>query len=129
MSYKHSLKEKTMDKMIAYCGLVCTECPAFIATQSNDPKALEAIAAKWREEFNAPQITVESILCDGCLATTGRLSGYCGMCQIRASGLERGVVNCAHCVDYEGCEKLAGFHAHAPHAKANLEAIRKTLQQ
>ncbi|NIV31664.1 MAG: DUF3795 domain-containing protein, partial [Anaerolineae bacterium] len=22
--------------MIAYCGLVCTECPAYIATQAND---------------------------------------------------------------------------------------------
>ena len=25
-----------MDKMIAYCGIVCTECPAFEATQKND---------------------------------------------------------------------------------------------
>ncbi|KUK85723.1 MAG: Uncharacterized protein XE03_1923 [candidate division TA06 bacterium 34_109] len=25
-----------MDKMIAFCGLICTECPAFIATQKND---------------------------------------------------------------------------------------------
>jgi hypothetical protein len=25
-----------MDKMIAYCGLVCTDCDAYIATQAND---------------------------------------------------------------------------------------------
>ncbi|MCK4356498.1 DUF3795 domain-containing protein [Candidatus Bipolaricaulota bacterium] len=25
-----------MEKMIAYCGLICTNCPAYIATQKND---------------------------------------------------------------------------------------------
>ena len=29
-----------MDKMIAYCGLVCTDCEAYIATQANDLAAL-----------------------------------------------------------------------------------------
>jgi len=25
-----------MDKIIAYCGLVCSDCPAYIATQAGD---------------------------------------------------------------------------------------------
>lgn len=25
-----------MERMVAYCGIVCTECPAYIATQNND---------------------------------------------------------------------------------------------
>ena len=33
-----------MDKMIAFCGLTCTECPAFIATQKNDNKEREKVA-------------------------------------------------------------------------------------
>jgi len=33
-----------MDKMIAFCGLTCTECPAFIATQKNDDKEREKVA-------------------------------------------------------------------------------------
>jgi hypothetical protein len=32
-----------MDKMIAFCGLTCTECPAFIATQKNDDKEREKV--------------------------------------------------------------------------------------
>ncbi len=28
-----------MPKMIACCGLVCTECPTFIATQDDDDEA------------------------------------------------------------------------------------------
>jgi len=116
-----------MDKMIAYCGLMCTECPAYIATQSNSQEALEKVAVQWREQFNVPEITAASIICDGCLATTGRLSGYCLQCQIRACAVEHGMVNCAHCDDYEGCEKLAGFLTHAPEAKATLERIRQAL--
>lgn len=46
-----------MDKMIAYCGLVCTNCPAYVATQADDRDALEKVAAQWREQFNSPEIT------------------------------------------------------------------------
>jgi hypothetical protein len=115
-----------MDKIIAYCGLVCSDCPAYIATQADDRAALEQVAARWREEFNAPDMTVESIICDGCLTDEGRKCSHCFECQIRACGMERGVVNCAHCDDY-GCEKLEGFFGFAPEAKATLDAIRQGL--
>lgn len=41
-----------MERMVAFCGLVCTKCSAFIATQSNDEEALKQVAAQWSEEFN-----------------------------------------------------------------------------
>jgi hypothetical protein len=116
-----------MDKMIAYCGLTCTDCPAYKATQANDQAALEQVAAEWREMFNAPQITAESVVCDGCLRTDGRLSGYCAHCGVRACAMERGVVNCAHCGDYETCDTLAEFLTHAPEAKVTLDDIRSAL--
>jgi len=113
-----------MDKIIAYCGLNCAGCPAYIATKSGDPAALERVAAEWRVAFNAPEMTAESIICDGCLASIGeRLAGYCGMCEIRACAIERGVVNCAFCDDY-GCAKLEGFLAQAPEARATLGQLR-----
>ena len=52
-------EEDTMSKIIAYCGLVCSDCAAYAATQSNDPAALERVAAQWREEFSSPEITAE----------------------------------------------------------------------
>jgi hypothetical protein len=116
-----------MDKMVAYCGLVCTDCHAFIATQSGDRAALEQVATQWREAFNAPEISADSIVCDGCLgANGGRLSGYCSTCEIRACGVEQGVVNCAHCAAYT-CEKLEGFFSHAPGAREVLDGIRHSL--
>ena len=116
-----------MDKMIAYCGLVCSECPAYIATQNDDQEALEKVAAQWRKMFNAPEITADSVICDGCLGTNGgRLSGYGSMCEIRACARERGVVNCAHCAEY-ACDKLKGFFGHAPGAQSMLEEIKQSL--
>ena len=36
------LVEETMStKMIAYCGLGCTECPTYLATQANDAAAAQ----------------------------------------------------------------------------------------
>ncbi len=42
-----------MDTIIAYCGLVCSDCPAYIATQAGDDDALERVAAQWRAEEDA----------------------------------------------------------------------------
>ncbi len=115
-----------MDKLIAYCGLDCTQCPGYIATQANDMAALEKVAAEWREAFKAPDITVKDVLCDGCTSTTGRLSGYCGQCEVRACAVGRAVENCAHCDDY-GCAKLQAFWSLGPQAKAGLDEIRQGL--
>jgi hypothetical protein len=115
-----------MDKMIAYCGLVCTDCQAFIATQANDRAALEQMAARAREQYNVPDATADSVMCDGCLADDGYKCGYCSECQIRACGVERGVLNCAYCADY-ACDKLEGFFGQATGAREVLDGIRHSL--
>ncbi len=115
-----------MNRIIAYCGLVCTDCPAYIATQANDRAALERVAAQWREEFNAPDITVESVICDGCLTDQGRKCGHCFECDVRACAMALAVANCAHCGDY-ACEKLEGFFDFVPDARTLLDSIRAGL--
>ncbi|MBM3297110.1 MAG: DUF3795 domain-containing protein [Candidatus Aminicenantes bacterium] len=112
-----------MNKIIAYCGLVCSDCPAYIATQAGDKPALDKIVEQWRVEYNAPNITLEGVMCDGCLGG-GRKCGHCFECEIRACGIQKGVANCSVCPDY-GCAKLEEFLKMAPHLRANLEALRK----
>ena len=113
-----------MDKMIAYCGIVCTECPAFIATQKNDDAKRKEVAEAWSKQYKM-SVKPEDINCDGCKTQGKRLIGYCNICQIRKCGQEKRVENCAYCDEYE-CEKLTKFFAMAPHAKASLEGIRKS---
>jgi hypothetical protein len=115
----------TMEKMIAYCGLVCTDCPAYIATQENDQEALQKVAEQWSKEFNAT-LTAEDVLCDGCLTAEGQHIGHWSECKVRACAAEKKVRNCAHCSDYV-CEELENFFSFAPEAKSILEGIRKNL--
>lgn len=114
-----------MDKMIAFCGIVCTECPAFLATQKDDDNERRKVAELWSKEFKA-EIKPEDINCDGCLSEDGKLFSHCKVCEIRKCGQERGVKNCAYCNDY-ACEKLSKFFDKAPEAKALLDEIRKSL--
>jgi hypothetical protein len=114
-----------MERIIAYCGLVCSDCPAYIATQANDRAELERVAAQWREEFDSPDMTVESIICDGCLSD-GRKCSHWASCDIRACGAARGVANCAHCSEY-ACEKLERFFGMASAARTVLDQVRASL--
>lgn len=110
--------------MISYCGLECEECPSFIATQADDMAALAKVAEDWSKEFGM-EIPAEAIICDGCVSTTGRLSGYCDMCEVRKCASGRAVVTCASCDDY-GCEKLLACPAYEK-GKDTLERLRSEL--
>jgi RecJ-like exonuclease len=113
-----------MDKMIAYCGIVCTECPAFIATQQNDDAKRKQVAETWSKQYKMT-VKAEDINCDGCTSGGKRLLNYCSICEIRKCGQGKGVKNCAYCDEY-ACEKLTRFLAIAPpETKASLEEIRK----
>lgn len=114
-----------MPNMIAYCGLVCTDCSAYTATQKQDIEGLKEIAAKWSKELGLA-LTWEDCLCDGCLATTGRQINYCRECQVRACASARGLENCAYCPDY-ACAKLEGVFSFAPEARTKLDELRRAV--
>jgi hypothetical protein len=114
------------NQIIAYCGIVCSECSAYLATQKDDPSALEQVVAQWKAEYNWDNITIQDVTCDGCLDPTKRKSSHCGVCDIRACGIEHGVVNCAHCSDYT-CDKLEKLFNFAPDLREGLARIRASL--
>ncbi len=116
-----------MNKMIAMCGLTCSECEAYLATQANDQAAKVRIAEQWRQQFNAPGINADYVTCDGCTAVDGRPGGHCLECKIRACGLGRNIPNCAHCADFDTCSELAGFMNGVPVARDMLYNIRSTV--
>ena len=113
-------------QIIAYCGIVCSDCSAYIATQLDDPSALEKVVAQWQEEYNLQKVTIKDVTCDGCLDEQGLKGVHCFNCDIRVCGQARGVVNCAHCPDYV-CEKLERFFDFAPDLRRVLDQIRASL--
>ena len=114
-----------MEKIIAACGIVCSECPAYIATLNDDQEMRKKTAEDWSKAFGVT-LNPEDICCDGCMEEGETYFAHCFECEIRKCVQEKGILNCAHCEDY-ACEKVEGLFKTAPQAKEELDAIRKTL--
>ena len=96
------------NKFVAYCGLDCEKCDAYVATQNDDQALREKTAKKWAE-MNGVTITPEMINCDGC-RQDGRKTPYCeSLCPIRQCALGRKVETCGACAELESCEKVDPF--------------------
>jgi len=110
-----------MDEIIAYCGLVCSSCPAYLATKEGSEAKARETADLWSRLYNV-KVAVSNVWCDGCTAP-GRKCSHCGECKIRACAIAKGVTSCALCPDYV-CKELTAFLTYAPEARAALERIK-----
>ncbi|MBW1642014.1 MAG: DUF3795 domain-containing protein [Deltaproteobacteria bacterium] len=107
--------------MIAYCGLNCSNCEAYLATQEDNNARRAETAQKWSKIYNA-EIKTEQINCTGCKSDGIKFS-HCNVCEIRQCCISKNVDNCAVCDDYI-CDTLSGFIKLAPEAGIALEKLR-----
>lgn len=114
------------ERMVAYCGIVCTDCEAYKATQAEDMEALERMAKEASEKLNV-EMTVADAMCDGCMSTTGRRIQYCHECAIRTCAVQKDIENCAHCGDY-ACDKIEAFSKPGTPHRATLDGIFEGLK-
>ena len=114
-----------MSEMIACCGLVCNDCPTFIATQNDDDGARAETAAFYQKTYGF-ELKPEAINCDGCLSSGGKRLGYCLTCDVRKCCLDKKYENCAVCEE-QPCEKLIKFNTFSPCAKDCFDNLRKQL--
>jgi len=109
--------------MIAYCGLDCSQCEGYLATQAGDEEQLAKVARTWSAQFHS-DVKPEHVLCDGCKAQ-GRKSFYCGnLCKIRACCIGRNYGTCIECGAFP-CKEVGFVLEHAPEARSNLERLKK----
>lgn len=113
-----------MEKIIAYCGLICNDCPIFISAKNND---LEQKIKLSKEYSNSNyKVSSEEINCTGCHADSKIIFKFCNECEIRLCGIEKGKDNCGYCEEYP-CKKLEIPLENSPENKKNLDQIRKRL--
>ncbi len=112
-----------MSLIIGCCGLVCSNCPVFLATISDDDaaraKTAEFFFKKYEFEFKAKDMN-----CDGCISENGRLIAHCNSCEIRKCCREKRLENCSVCKE-QPCDYLFKFHEFSADAKASFEALVK----
>ena len=111
---------KTMRDLIAYCGLDCEKCDAYLATVHNDQKLREKTAKLWAQLNQAP-ILPEHINCEGC-RVDGVKTVFCdSLCGIRQCALKKGVPTCGQCPELETCGTVGAIFANNPAALENLK--------
>lgn len=111
------------ERIIGSCGIVCTECGAFIARRTGDEELRRKTAAEWSKMYGA-EIPPEAVDCDGCHAEGGVQIGHCAECEIRkCAQADHGVATCAECAEYP-CERISGFFQHVPSARNELDGLR-----
>jgi hypothetical protein len=113
--------------MVAFCGLDCYECGAFLATKENDAQKRAEVAQEWSKLFKV-EIKPEEINCDGCLSEGQRLFNYCKVCEIRKCGKEKSLKNFGYCGEYP-CHKLDFIFSNASDAYNQLDKINSRLRE
>ena len=107
-----------MGKLIAYCGLDCAQCGAYLAKQNNDQALRVKTAAEWKEMLGL-DYSPETMNCDACKGN-GELMPQCAECEIRKCATGKSVVNCGACEEFSTCKKINDFIEGAPYVKENL---------
>ena len=106
--------------MIAYCGLDCEKCDAYLATVNNDDALREKTAKLWSELNNA-DIRLEHINCEGC-RVDGIKTFFCeSLCEIRKCAIQKGVETCGECSELKQCQTVRMVIDNNPEALKNLE--------
>jgi hypothetical protein len=106
------LKKIKNHKLFAYCGLYCSSCSVFIASQE-DPARLQIIANKMNR-------SVEETRCNGCRSE--KLSSYCLNCDLKICAISKGIDFCSECNDYP-CSKLKSFQKKMPHRSELFDSL------
>ncbi len=108
--------------MIAYCGMDCTKCEGYLATNENDDIKRKEVAENWSAKYNV-DIQPEQINCHGCMSDGLKFFFTENICEIRKCNIEMGTSHCAECENYI-CEKLAERIKMAPTVGVALKALR-----
>jgi len=114
-----------MEKIIGYCGIICSGCPVFVATLKDDDAERQRVAEIFTKQYGK-EYKPEDINCDGCIGDGSCIFSYCNLCEIRKCGKEKNVENCAHCSEY-ACEKLSKLFSEYSKAKETLDEVRRGL--
>lgn len=103
-----------MSELAATCGLLCSACSVYIAT-NEDPERLRRISLK----FGLPE---EEVRCFGC--GSNKRFGPCADCGFSACAKEKGLVNCSECESFP-CKDLKDFQAALPHRRDLWEDLEQ----
>ncbi len=111
--------------LYAPCGIDCSVCDAYKATQTDDTALFQKLAENYEKQFDK-KIDPETLRCDGC-ASDNRHIGFCAVCSIRSCAFAKGFSTCAEC-DAFPCEKGSFIWVEGSKSKATLEMLKSNTK-
>lgn len=120
-------KERLIDmEIISCCGIMCGECPVYIASEREDEQMKKYLARK----FSTPerQLTPGDICCKGCHSPDREDDKFRGECRIRACCREKSVRLCAECREFP-CDKVQTYVPEGTEHRARLAEMHEACRE
>ncbi len=94
------------DRAVSFCGLDCSRCPVFCATQKGDAPLRKRTARSWSRLLDL-NLTEADMVCEGCRSAV--TMPHSARCEIRACCAGRNMENCSVCADRTSCKRMDDF--------------------
>ncbi len=94
---------RRLTKVMSACGVICSDCAAYMAASKGSAYQQEAADA-WSRIYGF-QTETEKMTCGGCLSSDERVFHTSVRCAARRCCLSKGLGSCAECPE-ESCELL-----------------------
>ena len=111
---------------IAYCGLLCNQCPVFTATKGNNDSLKEKLANDYSNENM--KFSTEDMTCFGCKELSTKESKMCGVCTIRNCADQKKVENCGYCSAYP-CSEINTYVGEGTENRIRLDSICASMKK
>ncbi len=92
-----------MTRMMSACGVLCSDCPAYLA-KSRGLAYQQRTAKAWDRIYRLNE-RAEAIVCGGCLSPDEEVFHTCQKCKARLCCRSKGFSSCAEC-DVQSCPDL-----------------------
>jgi len=109
-----------MNDVIAYCGIICSNCDVYKATINNDEFLRLELVKKYTTDSHVPN--VEDFYCKGCFDIKGE------GCEVRQCATSKTLINCAQCDSYN-CEKILNHFNNNQNSKKILDELYDAMKQ
>lgn len=113
-------------EIISCCGIMCGECPVYIAAERGDGSMKKYLAHEYSSAGR--ELTPEDIVCGGCHSADRENDKFRGGCVIRSCCREKNVRLCAECRDFP-CSKVHEYIPEGTEHRARLEEMHEACRE
>lgn len=121
----HTPNEKRFNMdIVSCCGIMCSECPVYIATERDDDSIRKYLAMQYTQD--GAVFYPKDINCHGCHTVSADHNKFGKGCEIRKCCKAKRVKICAECTEYP-CSKIEEYVPEGCEHRDRLEEMHDAL--